>query len=49
MTQLLLYWEKKSFKFAIFPPLGAPPQGPPGVYMPYMNNFGSLPPNNDPY
>ena len=37
------------FMFAIFPPLGAPPKGPPGVYMPYMNNFGSLPPNNDPY
>ena len=29
MTQLLLYWEKKSFKFAIFPPLGAPTPGPP--------------------
>ena len=40
--------EEKFLSLPSFYPWG-PAQGPPGVYKPYMNNFGSLPPNNDPY
>ena len=47
MTQLPLGPEK-DFKVAIFQPFGAPPQGPHGVYMPYIKKSGSLPPKDDP-
>ena len=45
----LWFWRRRFLKFAPFLPFGAPPLGPPGVHLPHMNNFGSLPPKDDPH
>ena len=42
-TQLLFGLEKKSFKVCNFSTLGCLTPGSQGVWMPYMNNFRSLP------
>ena len=42
-------WRRRFLKFTPFFPLGALPLGPPGGHMLPMNNFGSLPPTDDPH
>ena len=42
-------WRRRFLKFTPFFPLGALPLGPPGGHMLPMNNFGSLPPKDDPH
>ena len=49
MTLLLLVLEKKIFKVCPLFTLWGPIPGPPGVLLPHMKNFGSLPPKDDPH
>ena len=42
-------FESEKKIFAPFLPLGALPLGPPGAHRLHMNNFGSLPPKDDPH
>ena len=48
MTLLLLVLEKKIYKVCPLFTLWGPAPGPPGVHLPHMNNFRSLPPKDDP-